>query len=163
MRKLATLILAALAFLLVPQSRAQEELTPAERRARELAKEREAKQQELVNLETDTARALQLNNGALFRRVYGEDFVGILPTGRIMDKEGWIASIENSGIKYSAFYSSDIRVRIFQETAVVTCLWSARGTQNGKAFSRQFRVTHVYIYGQRGWQAVASQETLLPG
>jgi hypothetical protein len=25
------------------------------------------------------------------------------------------------------------------------------------------RVTHVYVYGQRGWQAIAGQETLLPG
>jgi len=52
---------------------------------------------------------------------------------------------------------------MFEDTAVVTCLWSMRGTQGGKAFSRQSRVTHVYVYGQRGWQAVASQETQLPG
>ena len=162
MKKLSTLMLATLAFVLVPQSRAQY-LTPAEIRLRELAKEKEAKQQELINLETETARALQWNNGALFRRVYGEDFVGILPTGQIKDKAGWIALIENSGIKYSSFVASDIRVRLFQETAVVTCLWSSRGTQNGHTFSRQLRVIHAYIYGQRGWQAVASQEPLLPG
>jgi hypothetical protein len=54
-------------------------------------------------------------------------------------------------------------VRIFQETAVVTCLWSSRGTSNGTSFFRQARVINVYVYGQRGWQVVASQETQLPG
>jgi ketosteroid isomerase-like protein len=161
MRRRAMLILAIVAFVLVPCSRAQ---SAAElERLRELAREREAKGEELVNLEKETARALQWNNGALFRRVYGEDFVGILPSGQIMNKAGWIASIENSGAKYSSFVATDIRVRMFEETAVVTCLWSSRGTRDGHPFSRQSRVTHVYIYGQRGWQAVASQETLLPG
>jgi ketosteroid isomerase-like protein len=160
MRKRFTLGLAMMAFALVPCSRAQN-LSPAE--LRELAKEKEVRQEELVNLEKETARALQWNSGALFRRVYGEDFVGVLPSGQIKDKAGWIAIIENSGTKYSSFVATDIQVRMFEDTAVVTCLWSSRGTRDGHAFSRQLRVTHVYVYGQRGWQAIASQETLLPG
>jgi ketosteroid isomerase-like protein len=80
-----------------------------------------------------------------------------------VDKAGWIATIEDSSIKYNSFVATDIRVRVFEETAVVTCLWSSRGTENGHPFSRQLRVTHVYVYGQRGWQAIAGQETLLPG
>jgi ketosteroid isomerase-like protein len=160
MKKRFTLALGMMALALVPCSRAQN-LTPAE--LRELAKEKEVKQEELINLEKETARALQWNNGALFRRVYGEDFVGVLPSGQVKDKAGWIATIENSGIKYISFVATDIQVRMFEDTAVVTCLWSSRGTRDGHAFSRQLRVTHVYVYGQRGWQAIASQETLLPG
>jgi hypothetical protein len=160
MRKLSTLILVILATTLAPCSRAQ---SPNAAELRELAKEKEVKQDELVNLEKDTARALQSNSAMLFRRIYGEDFVGILPTGQVLDKAGWIATVENSGTRYSSFVASDIRVRMFEETAVVTCLWSSHGTRNGHTFSQQSRVTHVYIWGQRGWQAIAGQETLLPG
>lgn len=161
MKKLTMLSFAFLAFVLVPRGGAQ--VNPFELRDRELAKEAEAKQDELINLEQETARAMQFNNGTLFRRVYGDDFVGVLPTGQIKDKAGWIASIENSGVKYASFIASDIRVRLFQDTAVVTCLWSSRGTRGDQPFSRQYRVTHVYVYSQRGWQVVASQVTLLPG
>jgi ketosteroid isomerase-like protein len=160
MKNLSTLVLLILASFLVPCSRAQG-LSAVE--LRELAKENEVKQDELVNLEKQTARALQSNNVGLFRQIYGDDFVGILPSGRTVDKAGWIATIENSGTKYDSFVATDIRVRVFEETAVVTCLWSSRGTENGRPFSRQLRVTHVYVYGQRGWQAIAGQETLLPG
>jgi hypothetical protein len=146
MRKLSILVLAVLASALCPCSRAQS-LSPSE--MRELAKEKEMKQDELVNLEKDTARAM--------------DFLGILPTGEILDKAKWIATVENSGTKYTSFVATNIQVRMFEETAVVTCLWSAIGNKNGHAFSREWRVTHVYIWGQRGWQAIASQETLLPG
>ena len=158
MRKLTILLLASLMLTLVPRGQSQ---SPAE--LREMAKEAEVKQEELVNLEKETAHALQWNTGTFFRRVYGEDFVGVLENGRVLDKAGYIASIESSTAKYSSFFASDIRVRMFQDTAVVTCLWSARGTQGDRSFARQFRVIHVYIYGQRGWQVVAGQQTLLPG
>jgi ketosteroid isomerase-like protein len=160
MKKLATLLCGAWAFLLVPCGWAQQ---PTAAELREIAKENDARQEELINLERETVRAIQWSNGSLFRRIYGDDFVGILPSGQIKDKTGWISSIENSDIKYTSFIASDIRVRMFQDTAVVTCLWSSRGMRGGQNFSRQLRVTHVYVYGQRGWQAVASQETLLPG
>ena len=160
MRNLSALVVLILAGSLAPCSRAQS-LSAGE--LKELAKENEVKQDELFNLEKETARALLSNNVALFRQVYGDDFVGILPSGRTVDKAGWIATIENSGIKYNSFVATDIRVRVFQDTAVVTCLWSSHGTENGRPFSRQLRVTHVYVYGQRGWQAIAGQETLLPG
>jgi ketosteroid isomerase-like protein len=160
MKILATLLFGAWASVFVSCSWAQQQ-SAAE--LREIAKENDAKQEELINLERETVRAIQWNNGSLFRRIYGDDFVGVMPTGQIKDKTGWISSIENSDIKYTSFIASDIRVRMFQDTAVVTCLWSSRGMRGGQNFSRQLRVTHVYVYGQRGWQAVASQETLLPG
>jgi hypothetical protein len=160
MRKLtlAALLLLITPFLPIPSSLAQ---TQAE--LRELAKEQDEKQDELINLEKEMARAMQWNSGTIFRRIYGDDFEGILPTGQVMDKTSWIASMETSGIKYTSFIASDIKVRMFQDTAVVTCLWSSRGMQGAKPFSRQWRVTHVYVYGQRGWKTMASQETLLPG
>jgi Domain of unknown function (DUF4440) len=155
MRKLVLLLLAAAALLPVRCVMAQ---TPAE-----LAEEKDAKLDELVNLEKETARAMQWNTGTFFRRVYGEDFEGILPTGQVMNKTAWIASVENTSTKFTSFVASDIRVRMFENTAVVTSLWSTRGTRNGREFARQSRVMHVYVYGQRGWLVIASQETLLPG
>jgi hypothetical protein len=158
MKTLSTLLLLSLLLALAPRGQAQ---TAAE--LREMAKEAEVKQEELINLEKETAHAMQWNTGTFFRRVYGDDFIGILETGRVLDKASYIESIETSTAKYTSFIASDIRVRMYQDTAVVTCLWSARGTQGDRSFSRQYRVTHVYVYGQRGWQAVASQQTLLPG
>jgi hypothetical protein len=134
-----------------------------ELRMRAIEAENESRLVEVNNLEKETARAMQWNTGTFFRRVYSDDFQGILPSGQILDKAGWIASIEKNDIKYASFVASDIRVKMFEATAVVTCLWSSRGTRNGREFAKQSRVTHVYVYGVGGWEAVASQETLLPG
>jgi len=81
----------------------------------------------------------------------------------VMDRAALIASIQNSPATYATFVATNVRTRIFQDTAIVTSVWSARGTQDGRSFSRQSRVIQIYVYGLSGWQVVASQETLLPG
>jgi hypothetical protein len=146
---------------LAPAAHAQ--LTAAE--LREKAAEEEVQRQELITLQSETVRAIQMNNTAFFRRVYSDDFIGTAPGGRVLDKPGLLAVLQSASTstKYTAFVATDIRVRIYEQTAVVTCLWSSRGVFDGHNFSRQSRVTTVYIYGLRGWQAVASQETQLPG
>ena len=154
---------------LAPAARAQ--LTAAEMREKATAETRaraaaeEMQRQELVNLQGETVRAIQMNNTAFFRRVYSDDFVGTLPGGRMLDKAALLSVLQSSSTstKYTTFLATDIRIRIYENTAVVTCLWSSRGTSEGHNFSRQSRVTTVYVYGQRGWLAVASQETQLPG
>jgi Domain of unknown function (DUF4440) len=122
----------------------------------------EMQRQEIVNLENEAARAIQLNNATFFRRVYSDDFAGTLSHGQPVNKAAFIAAVQTPDVKYDSFNSGDITVRIFQETAVATCLWSARGTFRGQRFDGGMRVIHVYINGTRGWHVVAGQSTILP-
>jgi hypothetical protein len=155
----ALMISCASCLFLCPSTRAQ---CSVEDR-KEMAAEAELHREELVNLVRETARAVQLKNPSFFHRVYGDDFVGTAPNGTMLDKAGLIAYVEHAPATYETFVVSDVRIRIFQDTAVITSVWSARGTRAGRIFSRQSRVMQIFVYGQRGWQAVASQETLLPG
>jgi hypothetical protein len=122
----------------------------------------EMQRQEIVNLENETARAIQLNNGTFFRRVYSDDFIGTLSHGQPVNKAQLIDVVQQPGIKYESFISSDIKVRFFRDVAVATCLWSSRTVLNGQRVGSQLRVVHVYVNGPRGWQTVASQATPLP-
>jgi hypothetical protein len=122
----------------------------------------EMQRQEIVNLEHETARAIQLNNGTFFRRVYSDDFIGTLSHGQPVNKAQFIDVVQTSGMKFESFVASDIRVRFFQDVAVATCLWSMRTNLNGQKVGGQLRVTHVYVNGPRGWRAISSQATPLP-
>jgi Domain of unknown function (DUF4440) len=122
----------------------------------------EMQRQEIVNIESETARAILLNNGTFFRRVYSDDFVGTLSHGQAVDKAQMVQAVQSADVKYDSFVATDIKVRIYQDIAVATCLWSSRGTYHGQHFSSQMRVTHVYVNGRRGWQVVAGQTTALP-
>lgn len=122
----------------------------------------EMQRQEIVNLESEMARAIQLSNGTFFRRVYSDDFVGTLSHGQIVNKAKFIDAVQSPQIRYQTVVVTDVRVRLYRETAVSTCVWSLRGTMDGRSISGQMRVLHVYVNGQRGWQLVASEATLLP-
>jgi ketosteroid isomerase-like protein len=139
------------------------QLTQAQKKDRAITAEIEMEAEELVVLEKETAHAIALNNSSFFQRVYNDDFVDTAPTGERLDRAALVASIQNSDTKYTSFIASDIHVRIYGPTAVVTCTWSARGVQNGRNFSRQYRVIHVYLNNNvGGWKVVAGQETILP-
>lgn len=158
---------ATVALLIVPaHSSAQDQpLTAQQKKARAVATELDVDSQELVALEKETGRALSQNSSSFFSRVYSDDYVGVAANGEIRDKSALVASIQYSPIKYSTFVVTDISVRIYGPSAVVTATWSTRGSQDGRTFARQYRVIHVYVNGghEGAWKVVAGQETMLPG
>ena len=122
----------------------------------------EMQRQEIINLEHEAARAIQTNTGTFFRRVYSDDFSGTMSHGQPVDKTSFINAVQTYEVKYDGFNASDINVRLFKDTAVATCLWTARGAFREQKFNSQMRVIHVYINTPRGWRVVAGQITLLP-
>ena len=126
------------------------------------AAQSEIDRQEIINLEKEAARAIQLNNPTFFKRVYSDDFTGTLSHSQPVNKSSFIEIVQSPDIKYTSFIASDVVIRTYQETAVTTCMWSFRGTYKGKPLSSQMRVLHVYVNSPRGWRVVASQATALP-
>jgi hypothetical protein len=122
----------------------------------------EIDRQELVSLEKEAAHAIQLNDGTFFRRIYSEEFTGTLSHGQQVSKAQWIQAIESPSVKRESFTASDIKVRIFENTAIVTCLWSSRFVVKGQVLSSQLRVIHVYVNTTSGWRVFSGQSTNLP-
>jgi ketosteroid isomerase-like protein len=122
----------------------------------------ETERQEIVNLEREAAHAIQLSDGTFFRRVYSDDFTGTLSRGESVSKTGFINAVQSSIVRYEAFNASDIKIHIFRDTAVATCLWSARAVVKGQNVNSQMRVMHIYVNGGNGWKVVAGQTSPLP-
>jgi ketosteroid isomerase-like protein len=118
--------------------------------------------QEVIALEKETARAIQLGDGTFFRRVYTDDFSGVLSRGQNVDKSSFIAVVQAPEIQYESFTASDIRVRLYRDVAVATSTWSMRVVLKGQRMSSQMRVLHVYLYGAGGYHVVGAQSTSLP-
>ena len=150
MKKLAALLILGLPVAVAGQYQEDQIINP------------EMQRQEIVNLENEAARAIQLNNGTFFRRVYSDDFNGTLSHGQPVNKSTFINVVQSTEVKYDAFNASDISIRIYQDMAIATCLWSARGVFRGRRFDSGMRAIHVYVNTPRGWRVVAGQATILP-
>ena len=122
----------------------------------------EADRQAISNLEQGFAHAIQLNNSTIFNTVFSDDFSGVTWYGEVINKARQIRLIQTSNNSYQFVHTSDIQVKIFRDVASVFSLRTERGASEGRQFSRQFRVLHVYINTPRGWRVISSQETQLP-
>lgn len=118
--------------------------------------------QEIVNLEKEAANAIQHNDGTFFRRVYSDEFTGTLSRGETVNKTAFINAVQSTAVRYQSFYATDIKVRIYRDMAVATCLWSSRIIKNGQVAGTQMRAMHVYMNGGGGWKVVAGQDSPLP-
>ncbi|HXN51717.1 MAG TPA: nuclear transport factor 2 family protein [Candidatus Acidoferrum sp.] len=118
--------------------------------------------QEVIALEKETARAIELGDATFFRRVYSEDFSGVLSRGGTVGKSSFIAAVQAPEIRYESFTASDIKVRLYRDVAVATSTWSMRAVLKGQRVSSQMRVLHVYMYAGGGYRVVTGQATLLP-
>jgi Domain of unknown function (DUF4440) len=122
----------------------------------------EMERQEIVSLEREAARAIQQSSSTFFHRVYSDDFAGTLSHGQQITKDQWIAAVVSPSVKRESFNISDIKVRVFEETAIATCLWSSKFVVNGQTYSSQIRAMHVYVNTPNGWHVVSGQTTNLP-
>lgn len=122
----------------------------------------EMQRQEIINIERESAYAIQIHNGTYFRRTYSDDFHGVMSFGLPVNKEEWIRAIESPEVQYDSVIATEINVRLFKDTAITTCLWTWRGNLQNKRLYSQVRVLHVYVNGARGLKLVAAQLTPLP-
>lgn len=153
MNKLVTLL--ALGLALSPAAQVQDPYGPPPPNP-------EMQRQEITILEREAARAIQLHDGAFFHRVYSDDFSGVLSHGQPVDKSQLSEIVQTPAITYESFSASDIKVRLLQQTAVATCLWSWRATIKGQQVNSVMRVIHVYVNTTRGWKVVSAQATQMP-
>ena len=164
MTRFAGFVAVAMGLLLFPAAQKQdpERITACVQRCYTQPGDPELQRQELMSLEKEAAKAIELKNATFFRRVYGDDFVGTLSHGQQVNRAGWIAAVESPEVKYDSFNASDVKIQIFQDTAVATCLWSARSLVKGQRISNQMRAIHVYLNTASGWRVVSGQTTNLP-
>jgi hypothetical protein len=122
----------------------------------------ELQKEEIVSLEKEAARAILHGSGTYFERVYSDDFAGTLSHGQLVNKRQWIQAVASPSVKRESFNASDIKVRIFEDTAIATCLWSSEFVVQNQRRSSQIRAIHVYLNTPSGWHVVSGQTTNLP-
>lgn len=153
-------LLAAAAFF-VPSMPSQEPCSKVPIPCEQL-KLRELELQVLLNLEKQSAHAIQLRNPSFFQDVYADDFSGYTWYGMPLDKSKAVELVQTSNEKFQSVVVSDVQVKMFLDSASVSSLRTEHGTLGGKELARQFRVLRVYLYTGRGWKIVSQVETLLP-
>ena len=98
-------------------------------------------------------------DAAVLDRTTTDDYTITRDNGIVRNKAETLQGIKDGSTRFESFDVSDIRVRIYGETAVVTFHEAIKGSRAGKDMSGQFREIRVFIKRSGNWRAVLAQRT----
>jgi ketosteroid isomerase-like protein len=116
-------------------------------------------QQELLNLEDEFARAITNNDADALDRILADDWIIVDPDGSITDKARFLGVIKSGVLSHELMESTDWRVRLYGNTAVVTGLTTTKGKFMGQDFASCERATDIFVKQPDRWQCVFTQLT----
>jgi ketosteroid isomerase-like protein len=116
-------------------------------------------EEQIEKLENDRAQAVVKGDVAALEKTTADDYTIIDRAGRIRDKQATMGAIKSGDIKLTSNKLSDLKVRVYGDTAVVTGRSDAEGSVNGTPSNGPVRFTRVYVKKDGQWQSVAFQQT----
>jgi ketosteroid isomerase-like protein len=115
---------------------------------------------EIVDMERQAREASIHRDAEFSKRTLAEDYVAITPLGQVTTKQDTVAFRKNGQLRYDTIDVSDMVVRVYGDTAVVTARADVKGHQLGEDFSGPYRYTRVWVRRTGHWQAVSYQATV---
>ena len=111
----------------------------------------------VAQLDTEYQVAVARNDGATMDRILADDFVLVVGSGRVYTKADLLEEARSGRIVYERQDDSQQTVRVWGDTAVLTALLSARGTEGGTAFEYRVWFSDTYVRCPGGWRYVLGQ------
>jgi len=118
-------------------------------------------EKELKKLETDRAAAVVKGDVATLEKQTSDDYTLINMYGQMSGKSQMVDNFKSGKTKLTSNNISDMKVRVYGNTAVITGKADVAGTMAGKDAKGQIAFTRVYVKKGGGWQSVAFQQTLV--
>ncbi len=119
-------------------------------------------EEQLKKLETDRAAAAVKGDVATLEKQTADDYTFINLYGQMSDKSQMVNNFKTGRTKLTSNEVSDMKVRVYGNTAVITGKADVAGTMAGKDTKGQIMFTRVYVKKGGSWQSVAFQQTLVP-
>jgi ketosteroid isomerase-like protein len=108
-------------------------------------------------LDTEYQAAVERNDAATMDRILADDFVLIGGKGKVFTKDDLLAEARRGNVVYEYQHDSEQTVRLWGDTAVITALLDAKGTEDGEPFDYKLWFSDTYVRTPAGWRYVLGQ------
>ena len=116
-------------------------------------------EQVIAKLEQEWVDIIMKNDIAGYDRIEADDYIFIASDGRISNKAQDLADAKANAYKPTKLTISNLKVRVYGETAVGTGTSDEQGTYKGKDTSGHYLYTDVWVKRNGKWQVVSTQGT----
>jgi ketosteroid isomerase-like protein len=111
-------------------------------------------------LDTQYQAAVKNNDAATMDRILTDDFALVTGRGKTQSKADLLKEAHSNAIIYEHQEDSNQKVRVWGDTAVVTALLWAKGTEEGKPFEYKLWFSDIYVRTTTGWRYLFAQASL---
>jgi ketosteroid isomerase-like protein len=111
-------------------------------------------------LDTEYQEAVKNNDVATMDRILADDFVLVTGNGTAYTKTDLLKEAAEKTVIYERQEDSNQTVRIWGDTAVITALLWAKGTDRGEPFDYKVWFSDTYVRTALGWRYVFGQSSL---
>jgi ketosteroid isomerase-like protein len=115
---------------------------------------------QIVEMERQAKEASLRRDAEFSLRTLADDYVAITPLGQVTTKQESVSARRSGQLRYESMNITDMVVRLYGDTAVVTARAEVKGHQLGEDFSGPYRYTRVWVRRNGRWQAVSYQATV---
>lgn len=106
---------------------------------------REHAEQEVVRLADAWATAELRGDTTFLESILADDFIGVGPLGFMLTKQEWLARHQSGDLKYESFSLDEVKVRVYNDAAILIGRQAQKATYRGNSIPGQFRITLVFV------------------
>jgi ketosteroid isomerase-like protein len=117
--------------------------------------ENKAIHKEIESLEQAWRQAILTNNVAEMNNLLSDDYIGITSNGTVENKAQALAQRRAGTVSITHLDLSDIHIRVYGDTAVVTSVADLVGNNGDSDISGKYRYTRVYAQRRGAWKIVS--------
>ena len=111
----------------------------------------------IARLDTEYQAAVERNDAETMDRILADDFVLVTGLGKTYSKQDLLEEARSGRVVYEFQRDTEQTVRVWGDTAVITALLAAKGTDDGEAFDYKLWFSDTYVRTSGGWQYVFGQ------
>ena len=108
------------------------------------------------NREKQWMQAWMDKDESIFHDILAPDFILASARGQFMTREEWIKGALGP-FSCQAFEWKDLRIRVYNQTAVVNALVEQKASVGAQDWSGKFMLTDVWVLNEKKWQVVTRQ------
>jgi len=117
-------------------------------------------EQEVKQMSEKFHSALVQADIPILQKIWADDYLFVTASGEVLTKDERLRNIKSGATKLEAINEEeDVKVRVYQNSAVETHRVTIKGKYGGQSTSDQYRSTSVWVNSPEGWQLVSTQLT----
>jgi uncharacterized protein (TIGR02246 family) len=116
---------------------------------------KDSDQKALERLEAEWNAAHVRGDATALERIFAEDLVVVVPGMRVMTKADSLGMFTSGRMKFERYETSEIRIRTYEDTAIVTGRLRRARVITGARAEDDWRFTKVYLHRGGRWQVVS--------